>query len=119
MAEAKKTTARRPRATTRTKKLVAEEVSAPQVTSAPIIAASAPASIIAASAPAPIIAASAPAPIIVDSPAPLGEWVPIIYDGATVFADADAGVFVAGTRTRLKARVAARLLRVEGFRLAA
>ena len=86
MGEQKKTTARRPRATSRTKKL---ELPTQEV--------------------------APPAP----TPAPLGEWVPIIYDGATVFADADAGVFVTGTRTRLKARVAARLLRVEGFRLAA
>jgi hypothetical protein len=97
--EQKKTTARRPRATTRTKKLLVEE--------APPVIAEAP-------APATIVEPPPPPP-----PPPLGEWVPIVYEGAAVFSDADAGVFVAGTRTRLKARVAARLLRVEGFRLAA
>jgi len=100
MGEPKKTTARRPRATTRTKKLelpAVEVASSSPPVEAPIV-----------------VEASAPPAL-----APLGEWVPIVYDGATVFADADAGVFVTGTRTRLKARVAARLLRVEGFRLAA
>lgn len=109
MGEPKKTTARRPRATTRTKKL---ELPAAEVAIAPTpVPASAP-----VEAPAPTIAEAPAAP---PPSAPFGEWVPIIYDGPTVFADADAGVFVTGTRTRLKARVAARLLRVEGFRLAA
>lgn len=104
MGEQKKTTARRPRATTRTKKVEPSLL----VEEAPPVMAEAP-------APAAIVEPPPPPP----PPPPLGEWVPIVYEGATVFSDADAGVFVAGTRTRLKARVAARLLRVEGFRLAA
>ncbi|MCW8141166.1 MAG: hypothetical protein KIT58_19880, partial [Planctomycetota bacterium] len=100
MSEPRRTTARR--ATRRTKKVsepAPEAVSvAPEPTPAP--------------APEPT-AALEPAP----APQPR-EWVPIIYEGQGVFADRQAGVFVAGTRTRLRERVASRLLRIDGFRLA-
>jgi hypothetical protein len=58
-----------------------------------------------------------PPPAPAPEPRSFGEWVPIIYEG-DIFADADGGVFVRGTRTRLKAKVATRLLNVDGFRLA-
>jgi hypothetical protein len=68
----------------------------------------------------------APAPTPEPAPAPEpappqvhGEWVPIVYEGEGLFADADAGVFARGTRTRLRAQVAARLLGISGFRAAA
>ncbi|MBX3471341.1 MAG: hypothetical protein KF878_31110 [Planctomycetes bacterium] len=96
MSEPRRTTARR--ATRRTKK-----VSEP-----------APEAAVVAPEPAP---APQPAPAPEPAPAPR-EWVPIIYEGQGVFADAQAGVFVAGTRTRLRERVASRLLRIDGFRLA-
>lgn len=109
--EARKTTARRGRGTTRTKKIA--------VPPEPAIA---PTSEVAA--PAPEVATIAPQPEVVTPPAPTPtaeaprEWVPIVYEGEGVFADSDAGVFVSGTRTRLRAKIAARLLRFDGFRLA-
>lgn len=109
--EGRKTTARRGRgATARTKKVAPEPiVTAPAPESAP-----APEPVV--SEPAPI--AVEPAPVVVEPAPEQREWVPVVYTGDGVFSDSDAGVFVTGTRTRLRARVAARLLRFEGFRLA-
>lgn len=107
--ETRKVTARRRRGTARTKKVVAP----PEAATAPSPSELAP--------PAPAID---PEPVVAARPEPTAtewgprDWVPIVYEGQGVFADGDAGVFVHGTRTRLRAKVAARLLRVEGFRLA-
>ncbi|MCO5172024.1 MAG: hypothetical protein M9894_37475 [Planctomycetes bacterium] len=115
MSEPRRTTARR--GTKRTRKLaepVAAPVSGPARSPEPTPPEQAP-----APEPTPASAPTPPlAPPAAPAPAAGREWVPIVYEGEGVFADAQAGVFVAGTRTRLRERIASRLLRVEGFRLA-
>ena len=46
------------------------------------------------------------------------EWVGVVYEGPEMFVHAQAGVFVRGTRTRLRREVAAELAARNGFRLA-
>lgn len=107
--EARKTTARRGRTTTRTKKVAPQPE--PAVTAPPPIEAPSPAP----PPPPPPTPMPTPATPTIEG----RDWVPVVYEGDGVFSDSDAGVFVTGTRTRLRPRVAARLLRFEGFRIAA
>jgi len=46
-----------------------------------------------------------------------GAWVSVVYEGGATFCDDQAGVFVNGTRTRLRAPIAERLLTLDGFRM--
>lgn len=46
-----------------------------------------------------------------------GAWVSVVYEGGATFCDDVAGVFVNGTRTRLRAPIAERLLTLDGFRM--
>ncbi len=109
--ETRKPTARRARSTTRTKKLAAAPVEVAAEPSREELGAPVSAATPADTAPAAQTASTQP------SPEPR-EWVPVVYEGEGVFSDGVAGVFVTGTRTRLRAPVAARLLRLDGFRLA-
>jgi hypothetical protein len=45
-------------------------------------------------------------------------WVEVTYEGEGMFVHRDAGVFVRGTTTRLKAKIADQLRGTQGFRLA-
>jgi hypothetical protein len=51
-------------------------------------------------------------------PVAANDWVAVVYEGAAPHFDHDAGTFVRGTRTRLRAGLARRLLGRDGFRLA-
>jgi hypothetical protein len=44
-------------------------------------------------------------------------WVSVVYEGGATFCDDQAGIFVNGTRTRLRAPIAERLLTLDGFRM--
>ena len=66
-----------------------------------------------------------PKPIVVETPKPVFKilpretaWIEVSYEGRGIFVHREAGVFVPGTRTRLRSHLANQLRGTEGIRLA-
>jgi hypothetical protein len=74
--------------------------------------------------PKPIVVET-PKPIVVETPKPVFKilpretaWIEVSYEGRGIFVHREAGVFVPGTRTRLRSHLANQLRGTEGIRLA-
>ena len=107
----KKTTRRRSVSKTRTK---AKKKAPKKKTPKPVVV----------ETPKPIVVET-PKPIVVETPKPVFKilpretaWIEVSYEGRGIFVHREAGVFVPGTRTRLRSHLANQLRGTEGIRLA-